>query len=411
MRSSATVSNCQLGKRAKLGLAVSLALTLLMLLHSKTFDYSYVKHALNGGNDAALPEGLARATPFRAPSPNAAQDCPTFPAEWKTFTYPLPTYFGLPSIPIVLESESGTCNYFEVKGFPRPNVCDLLSTKQHYEPDPHVREILSSLLWDCHFRKCYAIDVGANVGYFAAWMASLGAEVTAIEPQVVLHQALVRTAAVNCLNVNALNGYATSDDTKRGTTMPSRTGGWRMKGPPSDEDTTPVPLPMIPVYDHMKSRHVTLLKIDTDAVDGEMLDAALRGIESKEVTIESIVCEFTGGTPDHLRRFHVAGYEIYKLNVHDDRRHFDDHGNDVISHFQDIKLEPFLEEFKFLRNIKLLYHLKVKGDMEVYKIFTTPRKPFEGNGGTTQFLITKLDLTEPTRIHSMHVARPEGVGE
>ncbi|KAJ3167391.1 hypothetical protein HDU88_002313 [Geranomyces variabilis] len=364
-----------------------------------------------GEADLSVTEGMVRATPYRAPSPNQAQSCASFPAEWKTFTYPLPTYFGLPSVPIVLETESGTCNLFESKGAARPHVCDQLTSKDHYEPDPHVREVFSSLLWDCHFRKCYTVDVGANIGYFTTWMATLGAEVTAIEPQKILYQALVKTVAVNCLNVKVLNGYATADDSKRDATRLSDKTGFRIKGPPPQEEDTPEPLPFIPVYDYMKGRDVTLLKIDTDSVDGEMLDAALRGIESKEVIIESIVCEFTGGTADHLRRFHEAGYEIYKLNVHDDRRHFDEHGEDVISHFKDIKLEPFLEEYKFLRHIKLLYHLKVKGDMEVYKAVTTPRKPFEGNGGTTQFLITKVDLTEPTPIHYMNSPRPEGVGE
>ncbi|KAJ3185942.1 hypothetical protein HDU85_000856 [Gaertneriomyces sp. JEL0708] len=129
--------------------------------------------------------GMSIATPYRPPSPNAPEKCPVFPSEWKKLTYPLPPYFGLPSIPIVLETESGTCNLFESPGTPRPNVCDKMSRKEFYEPDPHVREVISSLFWDCHYRKCYGVDVGANIGYFSLWMAALGAEVVSFEPQIV----------------------------------------------------------------------------------------------------------------------------------------------------------------------------------------------------------------------------------
>ncbi|KAJ3185943.1 hypothetical protein HDU85_000857 [Gaertneriomyces sp. JEL0708] len=179
--------------------------------------------------------------------------------------------------------------------------------------------------------------------------------------------------------------------------------------PPQEKGLAPQPLQVYPVQDYLRGREVTLLKIDTDSVDGEMIDTALRLIEAKETVIQSIVTEFFGGTPDHLRRFHAEGYEIYRLNICDDRRFFDSHGNDIISGFRDIKLEPYLEEYKFQRNMKLLFHIKVKGDMEVYRKVSTPRPGWPE--GTIQFLITKVNLYEPAYMHETNRLRPEGVGE
>ena len=63
----------------------------------------------------------------------------------------------------------------------------------------HVHEVLVSWLSGCgKERPCRAVDLGANNGWFTAFMLALGAHVISVEPQSDLARAVAETAALHC---------------------------------------------------------------------------------------------------------------------------------------------------------------------------------------------------------------------
>ena len=70
------------------------------------------------------------------------------------------------------------------------------------------------------------------------------------------------------------------------------------------------------IFEIRKSTHLDLVKIDTDSIDGLLLDGFLAGVESFKWSIESFIFEGTGVKVGYMRRLHLLGYELYRLNVH-----------------------------------------------------------------------------------------------
>ena len=94
-------------------------------------------------------------------------------------SYAIPRRFPFPAdIRLVMEATAGRCDLYRNTTF-----CRAFEADEHFEPEYHVREALASFVDGCYQRHCAAIDLGANAGWFAALMLSLGAHVLAVEPQ------------------------------------------------------------------------------------------------------------------------------------------------------------------------------------------------------------------------------------
>ena len=111
-------------------------------------------------------------------------------------SYLLPPHWPFGAVPLVMEFEPDACDLYS-----RKEVCCMI-TGEYHDPEAHVREALAAFLSGCHRRPrqrpCRALDLGANQGWFTAYMLQLGASVVAVEPQPDLARALNETVELNC---------------------------------------------------------------------------------------------------------------------------------------------------------------------------------------------------------------------
>jgi len=325
-------------------------------------------------------------------------------------SYALPDWFPFPpGHRLVMESVPGSCDLLWDGGSPGP--CAAFGAKRLYEPDPHVREAIASVLHGCG-AACVAIDVGANIGALTAYMAALGARVVAVEPQFDLAEALSRTVALNGWSdrVTVQAGFAAVEPREGTALAPSPPNAFRVcgMGEPGVEPgasrckgqkATPWQAPFINVRAWLRElKHVDLVKVDTDAVDGEILEGLLEEVAGGRANVTSVICEFTGGTNEQLFRFQQLGYTIYRLNIHIGARVFDSRGWDTLHNFRELALPWQFEERFFLRYIK--YALKVVR-MDAPEFFEDLKRfAYCRGGGCTQYLFTKLNFEEPALHHS-----------
>ena len=78
--------------------------------------------------------------------------------------YLLPPHFPYPPIRLVMEREPGKCDLY----LPEKRFCRSMEHGNTFEPEYHVREAIASFLDGCHRRRCAAVDLGANNGWFTA---------------------------------------------------------------------------------------------------------------------------------------------------------------------------------------------------------------------------------------------------
>ena len=121
-------------------------------------------------------------------------------AEDRALAYPLPAYFPLPALPLVMETMPRACDLCWTRLGDHPNPCERMSNKTTWAPDPHVREALLSALLPCAMApgECNFLDAGSNMGVFSLWAWGLGARVVAVEPQPDLAAAFRRSVRLNC---------------------------------------------------------------------------------------------------------------------------------------------------------------------------------------------------------------------
>ena len=77
--------------------------------------------------------------------------------------------------------------------------CQQLNGLQCFEPEQETLEVLASLLLHCKTNNCSYIDIGCNLGLYAAYAARMGTSVRCFEPQSTWAAALQRTAAISTL--------------------------------------------------------------------------------------------------------------------------------------------------------------------------------------------------------------------
>ena len=197
--------------------------------------------------------------------------------------------YPLKPIPVVLETAAGIC--FFGSHLTKGTICEnALRGKSIWSPDPHVRDIISTVLLPCSLQSqrhdCFAIDVGSNFGAHTLHMLELGARVVSIEPQIDLCVASrISASALGYANRSHVvcGGMAQSENTPRTSTLNINkdTFLWRYYGdvPHGTEKygysiDGDLPLVSLPRLVATKTK-VDFLKIDTDSIDCDVLQQAI----------------------------------------------------------------------------------------------------------------------------------------
>ena len=122
--------------------------------------------------------------PLRSHASSASSSSPYY-----DLSYALPAWFPYAyGYRLVMETIPGTCDLLWNGGTSAP--CAAFGNSRAYEPDPHVREAIASVLHHCSNVDCISLDLGANIGSLTAYMAATGSRVLAMEPQLDLAQAI-----------------------------------------------------------------------------------------------------------------------------------------------------------------------------------------------------------------------------
>ena len=336
-----------------------------------------------------------------------ACDCSTAEcAKARLLSYSLPSFFPFPSLPMVMESSPGSCDLCSPRADLSPSPCELISSKALYEPDAHVREALASALIHCAIAPagalpCHVLDGGGNMGFFSLYAFALGAKVVYVEPQIDLVEAMRATIALNCASDQitvihaALSPSEQPQDSRLHLTLPAFRSCQGVWGAASKQGGAgPGGAPFVSVDSLARlQRHWDLVKIDIDSTDSEIIERFVELIRSGAVSVTSFIVEWNGG---HTRGavLHALqqelGYDVYRLNVHDNRRFINETGWDTIAGFGKINIEPYFEER--LQQRFMRYVLKVR---------SLPRiedwTPIASWGMMPEFFITKLPMSEPQR--------------
>lgn len=187
----------------------------------------FVNHSIHRPN-AQDPRGLSR--------PNEREWCGR-PALRKR-SYLMPAYFPyMVSTRMIMEHVPNTCDFYATSGFCQSQWRGM----PVYEA--HMGEAVASVLLGRCSGGCRALDIGANNGWLALRMAALGANVTAVEPQVDLARALQESGELNCwgdrLRVHA--AYVEVDPAKAALGTMQSHPGYRVGGRRNDLQYPPVP--------------------------------------------------------------------------------------------------------------------------------------------------------------------------
>lgn len=282
------------------------------------------------------------------------------------------------------------------------DTCERFSAGELFEPEYHVREMIASFLYDCRQRSCVAVDIGANIGYFAGAMASLGASVIALERQT----DLIESFAATC----CLNGWSQTVQTINAWVGVNSPPGHTMSVPDGDLGR-PISagaaltrrqkkvLPVVNLKDLIGGKTIDLLKIDIDSIEGELLLEIERLTSSNETNIVTMAIELN--YPSELQsRVESAlhklqnscGYHIYILNCHlhrlfGNQRFFNERGTDVAN----LTLGVFpvaLEELFFQRFMTSLLYVKPSANLSSFSSWVRPG---------VQVVVTREYLQKPVR--------------
>ena len=227
-----------------------------------------------------------------------------------------------------------------------------------FEPEVETMEIMVSFLHGDGCQNCSYVDVGCNMGVFAAYAAAEGARVQCFEPSAFYTESLRQTAwhyPHFAFHAAAVFGNRTAPYEITEAFLPDGRG-YRPCGIGREVPTRPVP--RVDLARILRSeRHVDFLKIDIDSIDGLLLGTATDLLEAGEVSITTMLVELgcfhprlqQGGGPckwawqggDHsqrrprggdvhdLWRLQQMGYDVYRVNIHTNHEVYDWRGVDL----------------------------------------------------------------------------------
>ena len=239
---------------------------------------------------------------------------------------------------------------------------------------------------------CRVLDLGANNGWLALRMLALGANVTAVEPQVDLAQALRESAELNCW-ADRLTVHSAYIETNRTASLEPRViRGYRAGGRRPDLTYKPVAGMHLSDVLRRSGNEFKLIKMDADGPEGKWLRALEYFIASGWVKVESLLVECNNCAPGVLHRLqHVHGYAAFLLDSHIHFYHFVDwRGVDRLHGPGDDEGEPdFLQSLysvRLMRHVYLFRPMNVLQWRHALKVLGTL---------ANHYLLTRASLLEP----------------
>lgn len=301
--------------------------------------------------------------------------------------------------------------------------CQLLNGIECFEPEQDTFEVLSSLLLHCD--NCTYVDIGCNMGIFAAYAASLGAAVRCFEPQSTWTTALQKTAAsFPRFEAQQAAVFPLSLQNHEKLVTLSTYNAYRPCGigrQPMSNDSVTVPRVSLD-RDILAGRHVSLLKIDIDSIEGALLHTATDMLEAGTTEIDSILAELgcfhfrteldpspkdragcvfaalgpssgqqhpRGGDVHDLWRLQRLGYDVYRLRTHTHQEVFDWRGTDLNRNHS--PLHPLYVPMRHVRAMKKVDYLPMQADSTMYDQLI---------GRMQSVLITRVRLAEVTKAQT-----------
>jgi len=309
--------------------------------------------------------------------------------------------------------------------------CSAVAAGKLFLPEWFVLEAVGSFLVPCLYRHCTVFDLGANLGFVTAYMASLGAHVTAIEPQPNLASALQRTVVNNCWQQrvhvhNAFISLSAKDKGKQRTenfnavwNVASAHGGGTKA---SHNFTSPY---FMLTKALISAKHVDFIKLDIDSIEAQVVNKLYHLVNTHRFNFTTLIFEVNVGAKDAIwllaeafLGFQRLGYNIYKFNQHEQRHWFDARGVDLYASGPKAYADsPFVEERfsqRFMRHL-LWYRPETRRrrwERHLYdgmqKRAKELHKPFYEF--TNSFLITREELLEPIPMETFSVEHPSAEG-
>lgn len=322
-------------------------------------------------------------------------------------SYTLPPAWPYPPLHLVMESAPQSCDLYSQSDF-----CCKLSCGRHFEPEFHVREAIAAALAQCNRRgrQCTAVDLGANNGWMSLYMLSLGARVISAEMQPDLATALRRSVQLNCFERSSVVHnvrVAASDGVPPKSAVAA---GWRAGGHPGGRKalrhapavgTLAIGALLRPL------REIDLIKMDADGPEGDWLLRIEELMASAALIVRNIIVECSGCSPEQLWRLQRhEGYDVFKLNMHDDRRFLDERGHDVYADWRSVGVDE-LEDWYGLRGIKHAYRVRRNTTLDGWqRVFASQRAGASATGKPfpPQFWLTHEDVWEQRHPHPKSAA-------
>ena len=270
--------------------------------------------------------------------------------------------FPLGPIPVVIETKSGIC----LLGTVCAKALENNASTSIWTPDPHVRDILATILLKCSIRgnpdDCFAIDVGSNMGTHTLAMLQLGARVVAIEPQTDLCVASRIAAAYSGFANRCYIICGGVSSTRIRDPSARLSVGSKNHRYGADASKLPYKLDPVPLYSLEQlvstQKKVHFLKIDTDSIDCLVLQQALDLMKEGRIEIDAIILESWDGTCSHQNLIGNQilylvrnGYTMHRTLVFE--RSWDDNRWDYENNFKRVELpngwtEQFHVGFNFV---------------------------------------------------------------
>lgn len=291
--------------------------------------------------------------------------------------------------------------------------CAKFGTTDCFEPERDTQEVLNSFLTNCP--GCLYVDIGCNIGYFAAHAAQLGATVDCYEPTPSYVETMKLTRELNNAKeqwqIHNLAVVPDDSDVEENKNITFKKA-YQACGSKLTE-VEPWQTSTISMRQILAGRKVELLKIDIDSIEGALFHTMTKMIKSNETQIETIIVEVGdnngpsawlcgrnqncndssahprgGDIQDFWELQQQHGYNIYRVNIHTGREIFDWKGTNMNQHMVP-QVDGLLPMFS-IRNMRKLEKILPSTPLSQY------RKIFRWG---TSFLVTRLQLAETASHH------------
>ena len=233
--------------------------------------------------------------------------------------------FPLPATQFTLKRD-GVC---VLGGFCNDIVLAAATGKRPVLTDPHIVDIITSALSTCRHRArhCTSVDIGANFGVMTLAMLQMGRTVVAVEPQPDLCAVLRHTVACNAHTAKIkvwCGAVAAAGD--EGAIKTLQATSLHRYG--HVVDVGHVTVPLYKLTEVIPSGSYDFIKIDTDAIDRDILKQLIAMVQAGTHNVTSLTFEswtFPSSAGALLHQLQGMGFSIYRTLLWE--RRFDQDGS------------------------------------------------------------------------------------